>query len=373
MSPSHLIWSSLGCTGLCRSGAAIGTALLQLADELGKAGSDVVLLDSPAVDVGQARGERQQAILELPGRATGAGMKTSDIARARDYEAPNTYMSLKATERTHLVEFITGVQPPTWRLAAKYRQAAATYARVAAPVRRDEWLTYGDIKNVVRGDTKASRAVGQAAARLNDFPERTGCSSNPAASALTSAPTTVRDPTSAGVGSRRKVSAHTMASTLIRPARSAGTCSRSATRPRLCPSRAGRTAELRWRPAATSRRRAPELSAHALESWEGRRRVVQDSARRKAAAAGGIGTALRRPASSASSGRSALSRQADGPDVCCDTVATEGRTPTGTSPALHVVPSTCAAGCPPASTWRKSVPERAASCKSSTGSTRAVT
>lgn len=147
----------------------IGTALLKLAAELERdapaPSADVVALELP-----QARGERQQAILDLPELASEHGMKTSDIARAISYETPNTYTTLQALERANLVEMISGVTPQTWRLAARYRQTGATFARVAARVRPGEWTTYGDISIVVRGDTKAARAVGQAAAKIPDFP-----------------------------------------------------------------------------------------------------------------------------------------------------------------------------------------------------------
>jgi alkylated DNA nucleotide flippase Atl1 len=42
--------------------------------------------------------------------------------------------------------------------------------RMASRVREGEWTTYGDISIAVRGDTKAARGVGQAAAALDAFP-----------------------------------------------------------------------------------------------------------------------------------------------------------------------------------------------------------
>jgi alkylated DNA nucleotide flippase Atl1 len=38
--------------------------------------------------------------------------------------------------------------------------------RMASRVRQGEWTTYGDISIAVRGDTKAARGVGRAAAAL---------------------------------------------------------------------------------------------------------------------------------------------------------------------------------------------------------------
>jgi alkylated DNA nucleotide flippase Atl1 len=37
-------------------------------------------------------------------------------------------------------------------------------------VRKGEWTTYGDVSLAVRGDTRAARAVGRAAAKLPHFP-----------------------------------------------------------------------------------------------------------------------------------------------------------------------------------------------------------
>src|SRR5206468_10854564 len=59
----------------------------------------------------------------------------------------------------------------TWRLASRYRNNAPVFARVAGRVRTGEWTTYGDISIAVRGDHKASRGVGRAAATMRNFPE----------------------------------------------------------------------------------------------------------------------------------------------------------------------------------------------------------
>jgi alkylated DNA nucleotide flippase Atl1 len=42
--------------------------------------------------------------------------------------------------------------------------------RMASRLRDGEWTTYGDISIAVRGDTKAARGVGRAAATITDFP-----------------------------------------------------------------------------------------------------------------------------------------------------------------------------------------------------------
>ena len=45
-----------------------------------------------------------------------------------------------------------------------------TFMRVAAHVHPGEWTTYGDISAAVRGDKRAARAVGRAAATEDEFP-----------------------------------------------------------------------------------------------------------------------------------------------------------------------------------------------------------
>lgn len=44
------------------------------------------------------------------------------------------------------------------------------YVRIAALLRPGEWCTYGDISTAARGDARAARAVGRAAATRPDFP-----------------------------------------------------------------------------------------------------------------------------------------------------------------------------------------------------------
>jgi alkylated DNA nucleotide flippase Atl1 len=66
--------------------------------------------------------------------------------------------------------------PITWRGFAQPFRPQRDYAtfvvfmRMASRVRRGEWTTYGDISIAVRGDTKAARSVGRAAAAVPTFP-----------------------------------------------------------------------------------------------------------------------------------------------------------------------------------------------------------
>jgi alkylated DNA nucleotide flippase Atl1 len=116
------------------------------------------------------RGQRQEQILAAPGLATEDGMKSADVALAIDYDGPNTHTSLQALQKAGLVELVAGVTPQRWRLAPRYRTTSVVFMRMASRVRDGEWTTYGDISIAVRGDTKAARGVGQAAAALANFP-----------------------------------------------------------------------------------------------------------------------------------------------------------------------------------------------------------
>jgi alkylated DNA nucleotide flippase Atl1 len=145
-------------------------AFLALAADLEAASPVPDLRTEDAVELPVGRGQRQQQILDLPGLAAEEGMKTSDIASAITYEVPNTHSTLQALERAGLVEMLTGVAPQRWRLAPRYRTTGIVFMRMASRVRRGEWTTYGDISIAVRGDTKAARSVGRAAAALPTFP-----------------------------------------------------------------------------------------------------------------------------------------------------------------------------------------------------------
>lgn len=155
---------------------AVGEALLKFADEYPKqrGGIDPLGLEESLaldeVEVPSGRGQRQQQILELPDLAGEDGMKTSDVANEIGYEVPNTHSTLQALERNGLVELVPTASPQRWRLAPRYRNTAPVFMRIASRVKRGEWTTYGDISIAVRGDTKAARGVGRAAAKIADFP-----------------------------------------------------------------------------------------------------------------------------------------------------------------------------------------------------------
>lgn len=155
---------------LARFARATAVACLALATDLEALSSLPDLTAIETVEVPTGRGQRQQQILDLPDLATEVGMKTSDIAHAIDYEVPNTHSTLQALERAGLVEMVPGISPQRWRLATRYRTTSTVFMRMASRVRRGEWTTYGDISIAVRGDTKAARGVGRAAAALRAFP-----------------------------------------------------------------------------------------------------------------------------------------------------------------------------------------------------------
>ncbi|GGK96048.1 MGMT family protein [Mangrovihabitans endophyticus] len=141
-----------------------------LAAELEAAAQVPNLTADGDVEVPTGRGQRQQQILAVPGLATEDGMKSADVALAIDYDGPNTHTSLQALQKAGLVELVPGVTPQRWRLAPRYRTTSVVFMRMASRLRDGEWTTYGDISIAVRGDTKAARGVGQAAAALANFP-----------------------------------------------------------------------------------------------------------------------------------------------------------------------------------------------------------
>ncbi|TQM36029.1 MGMT family protein [Pseudonocardia cypriaca] len=163
-----MIDQTLAITRLARTVAA---ALRTFADDMEAASAAVP--DAAATEdvlIPEGRGLRQRQILELPGLVGEDGLKTADIASAIDYEVPNTHSTLQALERNGLVELVPGVSPQTWRLAQRYRTNAPVFKRLASRVKKGEWTTYGDISIAVRGDTRAARGVGRAAAAISDFP-----------------------------------------------------------------------------------------------------------------------------------------------------------------------------------------------------------
>lgn len=159
----------LALTELAR---AVGDALHKYAasvEESGGLAEDLAALNEN-VDVPTGRGQRQSQILALDGLGSEQGMKTGEVASAIGYEVPNTYSTLQALERNGLVELLSGVTPQRWRLARRYRNTAPVFKRLASRVSEGEWTTYGDISIAVRGDNKAARGVGRAAAVVKDFP-----------------------------------------------------------------------------------------------------------------------------------------------------------------------------------------------------------
>jgi alkylated DNA nucleotide flippase Atl1 len=153
---------------------AVSTASAQLAADLRAASSTAAIeIDTVAPADLEAviaqLGPRQKEIVRLPGLRDEAGMKASDVARAIDYEQPNTHATLQTLQGRGIVEQVPNASPTRWRLVAAHR-GSDPYLAVAALVARGEWTTYGDISIVVRGDTAAARGVGRAAATLDTFP-----------------------------------------------------------------------------------------------------------------------------------------------------------------------------------------------------------
>jgi alkylated DNA nucleotide flippase Atl1 len=136
-----------------------------------EAGSGLAGVEAPApVEVPEARGKRQQEILDLLAADGGEdGIKTSAISRAIDMEQPNTYLTLQSLAKQGLVEKVPGVDPQHWRLAPRFR-LSKKIQEVAGLVLPGEWTSYGDISQVVYGHAMGGLAVGQVASRTPNFP-----------------------------------------------------------------------------------------------------------------------------------------------------------------------------------------------------------
>jgi alkylated DNA nucleotide flippase Atl1 len=147
----------------------MGKACLRFADGLRPMDSRLSL-DGQASLADLELGTRQQQIVEVLGDAGEAGMRAAEIAKAISGEQANTHTSITGLATRGVVEKIASDDGPRWRLAPRYRGVSDPYLRMAGHVRAGEWTTYGDISIAVRGDTKAARAVGQAAAMLHEFP-----------------------------------------------------------------------------------------------------------------------------------------------------------------------------------------------------------
>lgn len=107
-------------------------------------------------------GKRQRQIVELPGLANEAGVRTAEIAEAIDYDAPNTYTALQSLARSQVVEQVPGSPAQRWRLVRRYRESSTEYARIAALLGPEEWATAADISIAVGGDLSAAEAVATA-------------------------------------------------------------------------------------------------------------------------------------------------------------------------------------------------------------------
>src|SRR4051812_42500962 len=116
-------------------------------------------------------GSRQREIVALPELASERGMTTAEVTRATgQQDAANTHTTLQALAKRGVVEHLADERPARWRLVPVFRGMSDPYLAMAGHVRAGEWTTYGDISIAVRGDTKAARAVGRAAATLAHFP-----------------------------------------------------------------------------------------------------------------------------------------------------------------------------------------------------------
>lgn len=162
--------SQVDADALADLARTVGEALIKFANECKSPAGDDFPSVLDEVELPSGRGLRQAQILEVPDLASEAGMKTAEVANAIDYEVPNTYSTLQALERNGLVEMVPGSAPQKWRLAPRYRNTAPVFKRIASRLKAGEWTTYGDISIAVRGDTKAARGVGRAAAKIADFP-----------------------------------------------------------------------------------------------------------------------------------------------------------------------------------------------------------
>jgi alkylated DNA nucleotide flippase Atl1 len=148
----------------------VAGAAVRLADELSlRTTPEAEKVRLPEED--HPLGTRQKQIVALQALRTDEGVKTSDIARQLgDNDVPNTYTSLQALARAGIVENVPGRQPQHWRLTPTYRGNSSPYLDVAAQIRPGEWATYGDVAIAAGKDIKAARAVGRAAATLEEFP-----------------------------------------------------------------------------------------------------------------------------------------------------------------------------------------------------------
>jgi alkylated DNA nucleotide flippase Atl1 len=154
-------------------------AVVRLAAKLAEALQSFVQEYNAPIDDGlteeqlpSSLGHRQRQAHEILLAGPSDGMKTAEIAEAMKppYDVPNCYLTLRSLLNRGLVELLAGSSPQRWRVANRARGSSAPFMAAAQLVRRGEWATYGDLSIALRGDDKAARAIGRAAATLPDFP-----------------------------------------------------------------------------------------------------------------------------------------------------------------------------------------------------------
>jgi hypothetical protein len=115
-------------------------------------------------------GEREDAILALPGLTHPSGLNAAEIAAQVQYKVSNIYRLLATLRAARLLERVPGRTPTRWRLARDRQEGIATFMAMAGTVDAGEWTTCADISLAVRRDTSAAWMVCWAASRLPDFP-----------------------------------------------------------------------------------------------------------------------------------------------------------------------------------------------------------
>lgn len=147
----------------------VGKALIRLAEEVRPLDADVRIDQNGRTSLEELElGTRQRQIVEALAEAGEAGMRAADVAKEIVGDPANTHTSLTNLGTRGVVEKVGDTA--LWRLRAHYRGVSDPYLRMAGHVRAGEWSTYGDVSIAVRGDSKAARAVGRAAATLDAFP-----------------------------------------------------------------------------------------------------------------------------------------------------------------------------------------------------------
>jgi alkylated DNA nucleotide flippase Atl1 len=137
---------------------ALGRLREQLAAEYGH---------EPEVEQPALRGERQEAIAQLPGLFSTLGMPAGEISREASYDEANTYTVLNSLTKNGLLEVVPDSTPRRWRLALEHRRNKIL--RASTMVGRGEWTTYGDLAVAAAGNKLAARAVGRMAAKHPAF------------------------------------------------------------------------------------------------------------------------------------------------------------------------------------------------------------